>query len=492
MPYNLIIIGAGSAGMPCAIRAAERGLKVLVIEKDYKVGGTLHHTAGHLSAANTNRQKEKGIADTIQKHYEDVVKISHNTIDKTIAKKAIELAPSTLNWLQEIGYAFHDLTPIIIHGHEPYSVARTYFGKDDYAAKDITGSGKMVLKTLSPLWDKYVAEKKIDVLLNHSFESIFKVDNVVTDITLRNCLTNNLFSITCSKINIVITTGGYAANAAFYSDVMKPFENNPSIHFPKRLLSTANEFSQGDGIKVLMNVGATFYGAEKHISTLGGIELEPNSGRASFWNAWARVSNSKDRTPREIYINENGERFMNEHDLTVDERERIVLQQPNQRFYVVFDEISLQAGPCVVVQWNADKFKEETTKEKCCWQASSIEELANKIKVPVENLEKNILQFNKSVDENLDSSFGRTVLEHKVSSAPFYALLVYAYSLISFGGIKVNEQLQVICDDGTTIKNCFAAGEILGAAATSGNAFCGGMLLTPAISFGKWLGDTLD
>jgi succinate dehydrogenase/fumarate reductase flavoprotein subunit len=489
---NLIIIGAGSAGMPCAIRAAERGLKVLVIEKDNRVGGTLHLTAGHLSAANTTRQREKGIPDTVENHYEDIVRISHNTMDAVIAKKAVELAPNTINWLQELGYVFHDLTPIIIHGHEPYNVARTYFGKDDYAAKDIIGSGKMVLKTLLPIWDKYVAEGKIEILLNHSFESLNREEDIVTSIKVKNCLTNSLFTLDCTSSKLVITTGGYAANATFYNDVMNPYEGNPNIHFPKRLLSTANEFSQGEGTKALMKVGATFYGAEKHISTLGGIEMEPNSGRASFWDAWARVSNSKDRTPREIYINENGERFMNEHDLTVDERERIVLQQPNQRFYVVFDEASLQAGPCVVVQWNADNFKEEAAKEKCCWQANSLEELSKKINVPYQNLEKNVLLFNKSIDENCDTQFGRTVLEHKVATAPFYALLVYAYSLISFGGIKVNEYLQVLCDDGTTIKNCYAAGEILGAAATSGNAFCGGMLLTPAISFGKWLGETLD
>jgi succinate dehydrogenase/fumarate reductase flavoprotein subunit len=489
---NLIIIGAGSAGMPCAIRAAERGLKVLVIEKDNRVGGTLHLTAGHLSAANTTRQREKGIADTVENHYEDIVRISHNTMDAAIAKKAVELAPNTINWLQENGYIFHDLTPIIIHGHEPYNVARTYFGKDDYAAKDITGSGKMVLKTLLPLWDKYVAEGKIEILLNHSFESLNREEDIVTSIKVKNCLTNNLFTLDCANSKLVITTGGYATNATFYNDVMKPYEGNPNIHFPKRLLSTANEFSQGEGTKALMKVGATFHGADKHINTLGGIELEPNSGRASFWDAWARVSNSKDRTPREIYINENGERFMNEHDLTVDERERIVLQQPNQCFYVVFDEASLQASPCVVVQWNADNFKEEAAKEKCCWQADTIEALAIKINVPFQNIEKSIAHFNKAVDEKKDAQFGRTVLEHKVSTAPFYALLVYAYSLISFGGIKVNEHLQVLCDDGTTIKNCYAAGEILGAAATSGNAFCGGMLLTPAISFGKWLGETLD
>ena len=59
------------------------------------------------------------------------------------------------------------------------------------------------------------------------------------------------------------------------------------------------------------------------------------------------------------------------------------------------------------------------------------------------------------------------------------------------GGLKVNNQLQVVQQNNLPIENLFAAGEILGAAATSGHAFCGGMLLTPAISFGKWLGETL-
>ncbi len=74
---------------------------------------------------------------------------------------------------------------------------------------------------------------------------------------------------------------------------------------------------------------------------------------------------------------------------------------------------------------------------------------------------------------------------------PYYAVLCYAYSLISFGGLKVNNQLQVVQQNNLPIENLFVAGEILGAAATSGHAFCGGMLLTPAISFGKWLGETL-
>jgi succinate dehydrogenase/fumarate reductase flavoprotein subunit len=491
MQYDIIIIGAGSAGMPCAICAAARGLKILVIEKDSKVGGTLHLTAGHISAGGTKRQQEKGIEDNPQNHYNDIVRISRNTMNPAIAKKATALAPITVNWLQELGYQFHELTPVIIHGHEPYNKPRTYFGRDDYAAKEITGSGKMVLKTLLPLWDKYVQEQKIEVRFNHSLEKLLREENKIASIIVKEQATGNLITIETGNAKLVITTGGYAANASFYSEVMQPLKNKSEFHFPERLVSTASEFSQGDGIKAIINVGGIFSGAEKHISTLGGVELEPGSGRASFWDAWARVSNSFDRTPREIYINERGERFMNEHDLTVDERERLVLQQPNQRFYVVFDEDALNDGACIVVQWTAEKFKLECSKEKCCWQAGSIEALAKKIKVPPQQLLATANNYNEAVQLQQDNQFGRSVLTHTITRPPFYALLVYAYSLISFGGINVNERLQVQCSDGLVLENLYAAGEILGAAATSGNAFCGGMLLTPAIGFGKWLGETL-
>jgi succinate dehydrogenase/fumarate reductase flavoprotein subunit len=491
MPYDIIIIGAGTAGMPCAICAAQRGKKVLVIEKDNKVGGTLHLTAGHLSAANTNRQKEKGIEDSTEQHYADIERICKHTMDATIAKKAVDLAPSTVDWLADLGYIFHELTPLVIHGHEPYSVARTYFGKDDYAAKDITGSGKMVLKTILPLWNTYIEQGTITVLLQHGLVSLKKEENAIKSIVVEDIIANKNIDIPIHNAKLVITTGGYAANNEFYQKSIEPYEKQPELHFPKRLVSTANMFSQGDGVNAITNIGGQFINAHKHISTLGGVELEPNSGRASFWDAWARVSNSVDRMPREIYINENGERFMNEVDLTVDERERLVLQQPNQRFYVVFDEKALQAGPCIVVQWNAEKFREETQKEKCCWQAATLEALANKINIPVNNFIATAHQFNDFVTQKKDEDFNRSVLEYGLTQAPYYALLVYAYSLISFGGIKVNEQLQVLDKDNSTITNLYAAGEILGAAATSGNAFCGGMLLTPAISFGKWLGEHL-
>lgn len=472
--YNLIIAGAGSAGMPCAIRAAERGLRVLVLEKESEAGGTLHLTAGHLSAAGSRRQLQMGIEDSPARHYEDIDRICRGTMNAAITRKAVELAPHTLNWLEELGYPFHEKTPLIIHGHEPYSLPRTYFGKEDIPPR-INQPGKTVWHTLLPLWNQYIKTGQIILLTGHRMTRLLADRKRITGVEAE--FEGKVFQFTAD--DYVLTTGGYAANPAFFQQE------------PARLISTARTGSTGDGILAALELGAVFTGGEKHSSTLGGMELEPGSGRADFWKAWARVSNSADRKTREIYVNEAGRRFMNEYDLTVDERERIVLQQPGRRFWLIFDEQALNDGDCLVPQWTHEELKAASREEKAVWQANSLEELARKTGLPASNLAATVQQYNGFVARQLDEDFGRSYLQHPIQQAPFYALLVYAYSLISFGGIEVNERLQVLHRDGGAVENLYAAGEMLGAAATSGHAFCGGMLLTPAISFGKWLGEEL-
>jgi fumarate reductase flavoprotein subunit len=342
----------------------------------------------------------------------------------------------------------------------------------------INAPGKTILTVLLPLWNKYIAAGLIDFRANTKLVSIQKNGHTISSILVDG--KDGLTHLTAH--NYVLTTGGYAANPDFFSAFTK---------HATRLISTANMDSTGDGIIAAKAIGAIFSGADKHSSTLGGIELEPGSGRVNFWNAWARVSNGMDRKQREIYVNDAGERFMNEYDLNVDERERIVLKQSNRRFWLIFNEHGLRDGISVIPQWNADQIIAESKKEKAIWRADSIAELATKTGLPVAALTETIEQYNSFCKQQLDEKFGRTYLDHPIENGPFYAILVYAYSLISFGGIKVNEQLQVLTKGQQTFTNLYAAGEILGAAATSGHAFCGGMLLTPALSFGKWLGEVL-
>ena len=231
---------------------------------------------------------------------------------------------------------------------------------------------------------------------------------------------------------------------------------------------------------------------------MGGIEFEPNSNHADFWQGWAMVFTTSYRPAREIYVNSDGQRFMDEANADPDYRERAVAKQKDKKFWAIFDENGLTgknektASPMTIIpKWSVEQIKNYAKEGKFLWVADSIEELAKKTGLPVENLKATVSGFNSFVKTGIDAELGRTELKNAVETGPFYALLTYATSLITFGGLAVNDKLQVMDKNQKPIVGLYAAGEIIGAGATTGNAFCGGMLVTPAISFGRILGRTL-
>ena len=466
--FDFIVVGAGSAGMTAAITAAERGRRVLVIEKDSRIGGTLHLTAGQMSAGGSKLQAEKGILDSSQAHFDEVMRINNGSADDWMIRLATEEAPKTMDWLADIGFEFADDSPKMIYGHVPYATPRTHFGKD---------VGRSILKVLQPLFEAQVEKGNIVLRLKTKFVDLL-IDGNQCVVGITALSGENTRRPHFAK-KVILTTGGYAANHKLFAN------RHPSV---SRLISTASPNSQGEGIVIAERHGAVFHNAEKALSTNGGIELEPQSGRSDFWGVWARVSNAVDRAPHEVYLTDDGQRFINEDEPSPDVRERIVERLPNRRFWVIFDENTRKTAPPLLLWWTQERFLEETKREKAMWQADSLAALADKTGLPKANLLATIERFNGFIDGQNDADFGRKLLNDKVLQSPFYAVLTYAINLISFGGLKVNEQLQVVRQDGQPIEGLYAAGEILGAGATSGNAFCGGMLLTPALSFGRILG----
>lgn len=485
MQANIIIVGAGTAGMACAIAAAEQGAQVVVVEKDSIVGGTLHLTAGHLSAGGTKRQAEKGIEDSPQKHYEEVMRIGKNTANPDLVHLATLLAPQTIDWLQSLGFPFEPDTPKFIYGHTPYQTARTYWGTTSYSGTEIKWAGSAIFETLKPLWDKYIADGKIQLHLNTRMVGLKQKDGVI-EVTNEQQDTNDTslpishFSLVAP--NVILTTGGYASNPTFFHQ----------MHPDWRLVSTARHTSTGDGAIAAMSLGAKFHNTDKHTATLGGLETTPSSGRTDFWSNWARVSNSIDRKPREIYVNAHAQRFMDENMEDPDPREKAAEAQPEHKFWVIFDHKALyDTGGCLIPQWTPARLDTEAEKGVFAWKADTIEALALKAGLDAVVLQQTVERFNDFVVQQHDDDFGRTYLHHAVQQAPFYAVLTHCFSLVTFGGLAVNSQLQVLDHHYQPISGLYAAGEILGGGALCGNAFVGGMFLTPALSFGRYLGKKL-
>jgi len=466
---DLVVVGAGTAGLACSITAAQNGLRVVAVEKSDRIGGTLHLTGGDLSAAGTRRQRECGIEDSPEQHFEDVMRIGGGEADPGLVRLAVEEAPRTVDWLDDLGFPFAPETPAQPESHESYSVPRTYWAPD---------KGLSILRTIRPLWDRHVTAGRIRVLLEHECTDLVEESGRIQGVRA----TGPDGEVEIRGDATVLTTGGYGANPEFYADVSP---GNPP------LVTNAAETTTGDGIQIAMDHGADFRNADLRVPTMGGIETPPGSARTDYTERWARVVPSDDRQPHEIYVTADGERFVAEDAPTFRERQQALLERSISQFWVVFDERGLEAAELPVVRgYDADELRELAGEGKVCWRADGLRALAERAGIDPDGLESTVERFNEAVETG-DDPFDRSFLPDPIGTPPFYAVLTHDTTLTTHGGLTVNDSLQVLDTDGEPIPGLYAAGEALGAGATSGRDFASGMLLTPALSFGRVLGRQL-
>ena len=464
---DLLIVGGGTAGMPCAIEAGEAGAAVVVIEKTDDVGGTLHLSSGQLSAAGTRRQRERGIDDSPDQHFEDVMRISRGTADPVIVRKAVDEAAATIDWLDDLGFEFAPETPVVYYGHEPYSIPRTYWGPD---------GGRSILRAIRPPFERQVAEGRVTVLYRNRAHELLLEDGRVVGVRAEG----PDGEVEVRARFTVLTTGGYGASPELFARFTP---GSP------RLVSACRPSSTGDGIAMALAVGAQVRGTDYHLPAVGGFEPIPGSGSAGAPPQFA-VLNAAVWPARAIHVNERGERFLAEDDRSPDRRERALLEQPGRRVWVVFDDASLADGRSFHPQLTADEIRRLSDYEQVGFNARDADSLARKAGLDPAGLQRTIAAWNEAVTTGNDP-LGVREPGPPIQTPPFYAFLVHGVAVTTFAGLAVDGALRVLDGSGEPIAGLYAAGEALGTSATSGGAFCGGMLATPALGFGRILGREL-
>jgi fumarate reductase flavoprotein subunit len=461
--WDVIVVGGGTAGIPTAIFAARRGAKVLLLEAADQLGGTLHLAQGQLSAAGTKVQKSKGIADTPDEHFDDILRISKDTVDRDLARLAVDNATATFDWLMACGFEMVPEHPVQGRAHEPYSKPRYYWGKD---------WGRSILKVLLAELAPETARGAVTVRLSTPVESLVLHQGAARGVVVKTSAGDRE---TIYGRSVVLSSGGYAANPQMFAAL-----NGVPLYG-----AGAYPFSQGIGVDLAVSAGGYLRGAQNYLSNFGVI-LEhdrypsPIFGKANTY--------PEQRQPWEIYVNVHGRRFVREDEPSVDAREHALLGQPGLRYWIIFDEAIRRAAPPLVNDRSREEVAALFGSHPMFAKADDLEGLARMTGLPHHALAETVAEYNQGQHAGRDS-LGRRHMPMPVVQAPFYAIRHQGTSVTSTVGIAINPSMQVIRPDGHAIPGLYAVGELLGSGQLMGNAFCGGMMGTPALTFGRLLGD---
>ena len=468
-PFDLLVVGAGGAGLSCAIAGAESGLRVALIEQASDIGGTLHVAGGMMSGAGTRRQQQKGITgDTVERHLDDVQKIAHRGFDPEIQRLAVMAAPGLIDWIDELGFPFHPDAPAIYFGHEPYSVPRTYWGP---------AAGKSLMETLRKPLQEHLGTRRITLYLRHVMNEIEAGTAGATGIVVTDLESGGTKRLLGS--DVVIATGGFGSNADLFARTTGLDSRPPAASMPG---------SQGGGLKAILALGGQLRPATE-ILRLGRFPEPGNSGRVDY--TMRADLEALMRPPREIWVNQGGRRFVDESADVVTVQEHAVLKQPGAMFWAIFDRHGVENGTSLVREWKPETYSLEAERGlREIWCATAIAELADQAGIDRQGLENTVAEWNSSLT-NGTIPWSTRCPTMRIDTPPYFALLCRGSILATFTGIVASPRLEVIGADNRPIHHLFAIGETLGGATYTGEAFCGGMLVTPALALGRELGKYL-
>ncbi|MCG0276190.1 MAG: flavocytochrome c [Thermosediminibacteraceae bacterium] len=443
---DVVVIGAGGAGLAAAVSAAENGAKVIVLEKMPMVGGNTIRSGGAYNAVDPERQKKQGIEDSIEKHFQQTLEGGDYKAKPELVRVLVENALDGLHWLESMGMKFKD---------EVYTVLGALWPRSHSPADN--DAGFSYIETLR----KAAEEKGVKILVETKAEELIMENGRVVGVKATNAEGEEL--IFKARKGVVLATGGFAANV----EMRMKYNENLGPEIP----TTNHPGATGDGIVMAEKVGANLIGMEYiQLLPMG----DPEDGSLTGWLAPG--------VEQMIFVNKEGKRFVAE-DARRDVMTNALFKQPDALMYVISDHKSFPKGK---TSFNEDP-NDLIAKGKVI-KADTIEELARKINVPPENLKATVEKYNKAVEQNKDEEFGKKLLGFKIDTPPFYASARKPTVHHTMGGVEIDTKARVIGKDGKPIPGLYAAGEVTGG--IHGANRLGGNALADVIVFGRIAGES--
>lgn len=465
---DVLIIGAGVAGMRSAIEACENGAKVVILEKTDRVGGTLG--GGTLIGVNSVLQQEAGIEDDPELLIGDFERLnagyqSRNpdveySWNKDLGVYFANHCGEEVDWVTSLGIEFTNRTPSQPTLYEPLSVDRVSSCKRSSLTDVVMGE-----------LQKYIDAGQACIVFNTpATELITDESGAVIGAKTE---TGDFYA----KATI-LCTGGYG-----YSEELVKRYNLENF------TTTSSWFSTGDGMLMAEKVGAVLTNMDFLTVYVGGLKT-PESGLTRTLSI--RVKDF----PYIIFVNKDGNRFVdelgNEDGSSYDEITSWWKVGDNKVYIMLdqamVDDLKAQEKPIITGDKDWANFDDQLAKGNILFSGSTIEEVAEKAGINAENLAATIEKYNTYAKNGLDEEFGRTRLMKEFTGGTYYIFETTPYIMITAGGPAMTDKGEVVDADGNPIPGLYQAGEIVGMANAFGRTTIGGVGNTGSLVWGALAG----
>ena len=433
---DVVVIGAGGAGLTSAIAAHEKGAKVILIEKTELLGGNTNYATAGLNAAGTKIQEKLGEKDSSELFYEDTMKGGKNKNNKELVKVLANNSSAIVDWLIERGA---DLSEITSTGGQ--SAKRTHRPTGGAAV------GPNIVAALS----KTAENDKIDIRKGTKAIALVKGKNRIVGVKVREA---DGKEYTIKAKAVIVATGGFGANAKMVE------KYNPKL---KGFGSTNNPAIVGDGIVMVEKVGGAL------------VDMNEIQTHPTVVHNKTNMITEAVRGEGAILVNKDGKRFIDELE-TRDVVSKAILEQKDKSAFLVFDEgirTKLKAADGYVKKGFAVE--------------GTLEEIAAKIGADVKELEATLNKYNEAVKSKVDSEFNKKTLPKELSGTKYYAIEISPAVHHTMGGVRINTNAEVLGKNGRPIKGLYAAGEVTGG--IHGANRIGGNAVADITVFGKIAGE---
>lgn len=435
---DIVIVGAGGAGMAAAITAKQAGKNVILLEKMPYAGGNTTKATGGMNAAETHYQAEAGIEDTIEQFVTDTMNGGKNVNDEALVRTMAQQSAAAIEWLDSIGAPLPKVS---------FSGGAT--NARIHAPEDGSGVGGYLVDAFSAELER----QGIEIMMNTKATELIMKDGAAAGVMAES--DEAVYTINAKAV--ILATGGFGANEEMYTQYRPDLKGTVTTNAPG---------ATGDGIVMAQAAGAALVDIEQ-------IQLHPTVEQTTSMLITEGV-----RGDGAILVNQSGERFVNEL-LTRDVVSAAELEQEGCYAYVIFDQ-RLREGLKATEKYVANGLTVE---------GATVEELAGKLGIDPAALSKTVSDWNAAVAAGEDAAFGRTTgMEEDLSVAPYYAIKVAPGIHHTMGGVKIDTETHVIDTEGAIIPGLYAAGEVTGG--VHGANRIGGNAVADIVVFGRIAGSS--